>query len=58
MSTLEPVLEGNPLDKHGMNHVIAAIEAEKEQDEASMRQAITGFGGVSGSFGGGASGEW
>jgi len=42
LSTLEPVLEGSTVEKHGMDHVIAAIEGEKKQDQTFMERAISG----------------
>jgi hypothetical protein len=37
---IEPILPGNTVDKHGMEHVIAAIEGEKEKDKATIEQEL------------------
>ncbi len=37
---IEPILPGNTANKHKMEHVIAAIEGEKEKDKATIEQEL------------------
>ena len=40
MHVLNPILAGNTLDKHGIEHVIEAIESEKRHDIRIMQQGL------------------
>ena len=42
LSSINPTLEGGSIDKHGMEHVVAAIEDEQQQDETFIEQALSG----------------